>query len=100
MLVPGWRGSVGWARVTPTDYWEGKADPREDEASQSRQKSYADKRRKFLKFAVGEHVFLRVSPTKGVGRAIKSRKLTPKFVGPYQILKRVGPVTYEVALPP
>jgi len=53
-----------------------------------------------LKFAVGEHVFLRVSPTKGVGRAIKSRKLTPKFVGPYQILKRVGPVTYEVALPP
>jgi len=68
--------------------------------SRFRQKSYADKRRKPLEFAVGEHVFLRVTPTKGIGRAIKSKKLTPKFVGPYQILKRVGPVAYEVALPP
>ena len=41
-----------------------------------------------LEFAVGEHVFLRFLPTKDVGRAIKSRKLTPKFIGPYQILKK------------
>jgi hypothetical protein len=45
-------------------------------------------------------VFLRVTPTTGVGRALKSKKLTPKFIGPYQILKRVGPVAYEIALPP
>jgi hypothetical protein len=35
-----------------------------------------------------------------VGRSLKSKKLTPKFIGPYQILKRVGPVAYEIALPP
>ena len=69
-------------------------------ASQSMQKSHVDKRMRPLEFAIGEHVFLRVSTTKGVGRAIKSRKLTPKFVGSYQILRRVGPVAYEVALPP
>ena len=36
----------------------------------------------------------------GVGRALKSRKLTPKFLGPYQILKKIGPVAYQIALPP
>ena len=45
-------------------------------------------------------MFVRVTPTTGVGRAIKSKKLTPRFIGPYQILKRVGPVAYQVALPP
>jgi len=69
-------------------------------SSQSRQKSYADQRRKPLEFAVGDHVFMRVNPTKGVGRTIKSRKLSPKFVGPYQILRKIGPVAYEIALPP
>jgi hypothetical protein len=68
--------------------------------SQDRQKSYADKRRKPLEFEEGDHVFLRVTPTTGVGRAIKSRKLTPKFIGPYQIISRVGPVAYQIALPP
>jgi hypothetical protein len=69
-------------------------------ASQSRQKSYHDKRRKPLEFQEGEHVFLRVTPTTGVGRALKSKKLTPRFIGPYQITKRVGEVAYQVALPP
>ncbi|GAU44717.1 hypothetical protein TSUD_400290 [Trifolium subterraneum] len=68
--------------------------------AQSRQKSYADQQRRPLEFQEGEHVFLRVTPTTGVGRALKSKKLTPKFIGPYQILKRVGPVAYEIALPP
>ncbi|MDV3201206.1 MAG: hypothetical protein Q8877_03385, partial [Sweet potato little leaf phytoplasma] len=48
----------------------------------------------------GEHVFLRVVPTTGVGRVMKPKKLSPKFIGPYQILKRVGPVAYQLALPP
>ncbi|WVZ25177.1 hypothetical protein V8G54_003721 [Vigna mungo] len=69
-------------------------------ASQSRQKSYADKRRKPLEFAVGDHVFLRVTPTTGVGRAIRAKKLSPKYLGPYQILRRIRPVAYEVAMPP
>nr|KYP49079.1 hypothetical protein KK1_029201 [Cajanus cajan] len=52
----------------------------------SRQKSYADKRRKPLEFVEGEHVFLKVTPTSSVGRALKARRLTPRFVGPYQII--------------
>jgi len=54
-------------------------------ATQSRQKSYADKRRRPLEFEAGDHVFLRVTPITGVGRVLKSKKLTPRFIGPYQI---------------
>ena len=68
--------------------------------AQSRQKSYHDRRRKDLEFEVGDHVFLRVTPGTGVGRALKSRKLTPRFIGPFDIIQRVGPVAYHVALPP
>jgi len=53
-----------------------------------------------LEFDVGDHVFLRVILTTGVGRAIRSKKLSPKFLGPYQILRKIGPVAYEIALPP
>lgn len=45
-------------------------------------------------------MFFRVTPVTGVGRALKSRKVTPRFIGPYQILKRVGEVAYRVTLPP
>ncbi|XP_058784339.1 uncharacterized protein LOC131659121 [Vicia villosa] len=69
-------------------------------ASQDRKKSYADKRRRPLDFEEGDHVFLRVTPTTGVGRAIKTRNLTPKFMGPYQITSKIGPVAYRIALPP
>ena len=68
--------------------------------AQSRQKSYFDKRRKPPEFQEGEHVFLKVTPTTGVGRALKSRKLIPRFIGPYQILKRLGLVAYQIALSP
>ena len=70
------------------------------QASQSRQKAYVDRRRRPLEFAAGDHVFLRVTRTTSVGRALCSRKLSPKFLGPYQISRRIGPVTYEIALPP
>jgi len=69
-------------------------------ASQSRQKSYANQRRIPLEFEPKDHVFLRITPTTGVGRAIRSKKLSLKFIGPYQILRRIGPVAYEIALPP
>jgi len=68
--------------------------------AQSRQKSYADKRRRPLEFEEGDHVFLRVTPTTGIRRVLRSRKLTPRFIGPYQITRRIGTTTYEIALPP
>ncbi|KAK2388470.1 hypothetical protein QL285_062153 [Trifolium repens] len=68
--------------------------------AQDRQKSYADRRRRPLEFEEGDHVFLRVNPTTGVGRALKAKKLTPKFIGPYQILERIGKVAYRITLPP
>ena len=69
-------------------------------AAQDRQKSYADNRRKDLAFQVGEHVFLKVSPTKGVIRFGKQGKLQPRFIGPFEILNQVGDVAYRLALPP
>jgi len=69
-------------------------------ASQSRQKSYHDKRRKDIEFQVGDHVFFRVNPVTGVGRALKCRKMTPRFVGPFEIIEKVGVVAYWIALPP
>jgi len=68
--------------------------------SQSQQKSYHDKRRKGLEFQEGDHVFFRVTPVTGVGRALKSKKLTPRFIGPYQISERIGTVVYRLGLPP
>ena len=69
-------------------------------AAQDRQKSYADNRRKDLAFEIGEHVFLKVSPTKGVIRFGKQGKLQPRFIGPFEILNQVGDVAYRLALPP
>ncbi|CAL0320092.1 unnamed protein product [Lupinus luteus] len=68
--------------------------------TQSHQKSYHDKRRKPLEFSEGDHVFLRVRPVTGIGRVMKTRKLTPRFVGPYQVIERIGPVAYRIVLPP
>ncbi|XP_070012125.1 uncharacterized protein [Nicotiana sylvestris] len=68
--------------------------------AQSRQKSYADKIRRDLVFTIGDKVFLRVSPMKGVMQFGKRGKLSPRFIGPYEILDRVGAVAYRLALPP
>ena len=69
------------------------------ETAQSRQVSYADKRRRHVEFAVGDFVFLKVSPTKGVRRFGKKGKLDPRFVGPFLITERVGKVAYRLDLP-
>ncbi|XP_042435576.1 uncharacterized protein LOC122021519 [Zingiber officinale] len=68
--------------------------------AQSRQKSYADKRRRDLEFAVGDHVFVKIAPMKGVMRFDKKGKLSLRFIGPFEILDRVGALAYRVALPP
>ncbi|GKD22150.1 hypothetical protein Tco_1223853, partial [Tanacetum coccineum] len=67
-------------------------------AARDRQKSYADKRRKPLEFSVGEYVLLKVSPWKGVVRFGKKGKLAPRFVGPFEITERIGPVAYRLRL--
>ena len=68
--------------------------------AQDRQKLYADLRRRPLEFVVGDHVFLKISPICGVMRFGKSGKLSPRYVGPFEILERVGEVAYQLALPP
>lgn len=68
--------------------------------AQSRQKSYSDRRRRPLLFEVGDHVFLKVSPRKGLKKFSLSGKLAPRYIGPFEILDRVGEVAYRLALPP
>ncbi|GKA72169.1 putative reverse transcriptase domain-containing protein [Tanacetum coccineum] len=68
-------------------------------AAYDRQKSYADKRRKPIEFSVGDYVLLKVSPWKGVVRFGKKGKLAPRFVGPFEIIEKVGPVAYRLDLP-
>ena len=68
--------------------------------AQSRQKSYVDVRRRPLEFEVGDHVFLKVMPKRGVVRFDKRGKLSPRFIGPFEILERIGTVAYRLAFPP
>nr|GEZ34884.1 retrotransposon protein, putative, Ty3-gypsy subclass [Tanacetum cinerariifolium] len=68
--------------------------------ARTRQKSYVDKHRRSLEFQPGDHVFLKVSPARGVRRFGIKGKLSPRFIGPFEILDRVGEVLYRLALPP
>ena len=68
-------------------------------AAQSRQKQYADRRRRELCFQVGDHVYLKVTPFKGTQRFQEKGKLAPHYVGPFRILARRGAVAYQLELP-
>ena len=68
--------------------------------AQIRKKRYADERRRPLEFEVGDHVFLKVMPKRGVVRFGKREKLSPRFIRPFKILERVGTVAYRLDLPP
>jgi hypothetical protein len=69
-------------------------------AAQSRQKSYADSRRRPLTFQVGDFVYLRVTPLKGMQRFHVKGKLAPRYIGPYKVLERRGEMSYKLELPP
>ena len=68
--------------------------------AQSRHKSYADVRRRPLEFEVGDHVFLKVMPKRGVVKFGKRGKLSSRFIEPFKILERVGTIAYRLSLPP
>jgi hypothetical protein len=68
-------------------------------ATQMRQKSYHDKGKAVREYQVGEKVYLRVSPTKGVQRFEVKGKLAPRYIGPYEITESCGPVAYRIRLP-
>ena len=79
---------------------EGVAVVRENlKIAQSRQKSYADKRRKDIEFEVGDFVYLKASPLRNTIRFHLKGKLAPRYVGPYAIIERIGKLAYKVQLP-
>jgi hypothetical protein len=66
----------------------------------SREKSYTDHRRRELSFEVGDFVYLKVSPMRGLRCFMVQGKLTPKFIGPFKILEKRGEVAYQLELLP
>ena len=69
------------------------------EATKNRQKNYVDIRRRPLEFEVEDSIFIKVAPMKGIMRFGRKGKLSPQYVGPYVIIKRIRKVAYELDLP-
>ena len=67
--------------------------------AQSRQKSYAYKKRRDVTFQEGDYVYLKVSPIRGLHKFKVKGKLSPRFIGPFKISERVGEVAYRLELP-
>ena len=68
-------------------------------AASDRQRSYANLQRKDIEYEVGDKVFLKISPWKKILRFGRKGKLSPRFIGPYEILEGIGPVAYHLTLP-
>ncbi|XP_074342628.1 uncharacterized protein LOC141680249 [Apium graveolens] len=94
-----WHASIGLELVRITNEKVEKVKESLKE-TRSRQKSYADQYRKFGGFELGDHVLLKVSPCKGVKRFGMKGKLSPRYVGPFDVMEKLGEVSYRVALPP
>ena len=67
--------------------------------ARDRQKIYADNRRRDLQFEIVDRVFLKISPWKGVLRFGRRGNLSPRFIRPYEIMSKVGPIAYKLKLP-
>ncbi|CAN6441134.1 unnamed protein product [Victoria cruziana] len=70
------------------------------QTAQHRQKCYADRRCHALEFEVGDFIFLKISPTKGIFRFGKRGKLILRFIRPFEVIERIGLAAYSLALPP
>jgi hypothetical protein len=68
--------------------------------AQDRQKSYADAHRTDRSYEVGDQVFIRIRPNKSTIRFEKGTKLSPRFIGPFRIQEKIGPIAYRLVLPP
>ena len=68
--------------------------------AQDRRKIYVDAQRTDRSYEVGDHVFICIRPNKSTIQFRKGTKLSPRFIGPFEILERIGPVAYRIALPP
>ncbi|XP_076938323.1 uncharacterized protein LOC143606438 [Bidens hawaiensis] len=90
---------IGDSQVIGPEIVQATSDRIRLKATCDRQKSYADNRRKPLEFQVGDQVLLNVSPWKGIVQFRKKGKLVPKYVGPFEILDRIGLVANILKLP-
>ncbi|GKD27627.1 putative reverse transcriptase domain-containing protein, partial [Tanacetum coccineum] len=93
----------GWASIKAAPfealYGQKCRSPQRMHAARDQQKSYADLKRKLIEFQVGDKVMLKDSPWKGVIRFGKRGKLNPRYVGPFEVLGKVGEVAYKLELP-
>ena len=79
---------------------EGELDTTTSSHGSEPAEDFSDVRRRPLEFEVGDHIFLKVMPKRGMFRFGKRGKLSPRFIWPFEILERVGTVAYRLALPP
>nr|GFA30289.1 putative reverse transcriptase domain-containing protein [Tanacetum cinerariifolium] len=97
LVESSWRSSNPRSRINSRD--DRVQIKQRMQPARDRQKSYADLKHKPMEFQVGDKVMLKVSPKKGVVRFGKRGKLNPRYVGPFEVLERVGDVAYKLDLP-
>ena len=66
--------------------------------AQSRQKSYANRRQGKLEFEIGDWVFLKLTPKRGIERHPQEGKLSPRYIGPFEVTERIGSLAYQLDL--
>jgi hypothetical protein len=95
-----WRESNLWTRHSSRSRKIGQIIKENLKLAQSRQESYADNRRRELRFQVGDIVYLKVSPMRELHRFKIRGKLAPRYIGPFKILEQRGELAYQLELPP